>query len=467
MCAILLSMTRPPLLALLLFMAMSARGAVTPSKAELLAGLDRAFVVAAETPPEGRRELAYSLSTRTGDRRTQIHSSLVKIALRPSGNGWYDLVVVMGRQPAGVTWEKGDAAAHRAAALEFLEGVYRTRAGANDDEARQWQRGLAEILFTTGRFDEALRLEREIALYEPSAYHVILLAMMEKVAGNDEPFAKIKADCPQPAWENEGKGAAYCTTVINSVARSILASLAPEQVPPAVHEMLTGAVTWEERMHGFEIIRGGHAKGVRAEIEAIIVSPDAPEWAKADAIMMLARLADLSEESGRIVGLLDCWLALHGVSFPSATTELWQQLAAMPFDPSLRPKEPNHTACYFHHDPSDTSVSTECVLYSLTRKVSAAFNAKDVGSMRAGLEAMAFVVVKTGQGQRTLSGFLGLVGTPAERERSMQYQATMTIPPLLDDETAAAVRKQKSAPLSPWEPVARKEATPCSALPQK
>lgn len=154
---------------LTLTLALPLRAALQPSKAELHAWLDEAMKAAENVPAEHRRDLAYSLPD-ARDRTDRMKTALLQIALRPSGPGWFELIVATKVPPdsnAIPTRREYDERVQ--GAFEFLDGIYRARAGTNDPVARQWQQGLAEMLFCTGKFDEALALEREVVLREPAA----------------------------------------------------------------------------------------------------------------------------------------------------------------------------------------------------------------------------------------------------------------------------------------------------------
>lgn len=448
-------------LILLFTLALPLSAAVTPSKAELHAWLDEGLQAAAKVPEEHRRALAYSLPTaHTRDDRFKL--ALLKIALRPGGNGWYDFVGAAKSVPGTTIPTQRDYDERVQAALEFLDGIYRARAGMDTPIARQWQSGLAEMLFCTGKFDEALRLQREVADREPEAYRVILLAIMEKAAGNDEPFAKIKAECPKPAFDYEGTGPQYCSAVIRSIAHRTMGSLPVDRVPAAIRAMLTdGTVDWRERMHGFEILREYAAAGVREQLEAILASSDAPAWAKDDALFALVRQAMTADDWPRAASLMDCWFRRTGITFERATAETWQKVAAMPYDPEKEVRVlPD---CYRHHDP-DEPASRSCVLYGLMVRFFGAGN--DPAGRRAALDELAPYVVRNGTGLKLLSDFLSNLGKGRDA-RVLQYNATMQTPALFPEDTSAAVRTQsaRSAPLTPWDPEQAKDANRSSNCP--
>jgi hypothetical protein len=446
----------------------SADAAISPSKAELHQWLDEALEAAEEVPADERRDVAYGLSMDTGLREERIRKALLRIALRPSSFGWINLVWVMEVPPEGVSWGPEQVKEHRDAATEFIEGAYRARAGVNDATALAWQHGLAEMLFTRGEFEEALRLQREVVARDTQPYSLVLLAMMEKVAGNNGPYDKIMADCPESKnREEKGLGKAYCRVVVTSVARRMLVTLEPARVPAAVHEMLAGrAMPWEERMHGYELVRNATPAAAEADLRAVVATSDAPSWAKDDAIYMLARQSPL--DAKRTLPLIDCWLSRRGVTFPAVTAETWKALAAMPFDRRRVTFVPmGSDDCYRHHDPAAARPpSTGCLLATLHLRIRTAMNGRDYAEARQGIEWMTTVVLGTGWGHDSLGwmlrSFRELRPDDATRQ-ILQYYATLPIPYPIEGEIADAVRSQSAPPAEPWKSIGR--TTPAGQCP--
>ncbi|HEX8617187.1 MAG TPA: hypothetical protein VF911_06355, partial [Thermoanaerobaculia bacterium] len=169
----------------------------SPSKAELHEWMREALAAAEKIPAEQRREMMREIdfgNTRLDD----IKEDLYRIALRPQFYSAYNLVldVQMPRQ-GGMFLTLEESAADRAAAEEFVVELYRSRMGTASEEARNWQHGLAEFLLTMGRWKEALPLARGVYEQDRDAYTTTLLAVIEKLNGDNELFETVMKDCPE------------------------------------------------------------------------------------------------------------------------------------------------------------------------------------------------------------------------------------------------------------------------------
>lgn len=436
------------LLVLPLLAALHADAAI--SKADLQRSFEEALAAAEEVPAEKRRELAYALDLEEGTPEERIRMILFKLALRPSSPVWFDFAVSLD-------------GADRLVALDFLEGVYRTRAGVNSDAARDWQQGLAEMLFCTGRFDEALRLQRQVvARGGASSYGTILLAVMEKVAGDGESFARLQAD-PPPPLPPATSGQAYFRSVVTSVARRMMRMLRSE-TPAAIRQMLVDVPDWKEKMQALEMLRRGDPAAARAQLEAVLADPAAPDWAKDDAVYGLARLPRrINTEPGAVIALVDCWAARRGVTMPVATAETWARLAALPEDPKLEEwVRDGWGPCYRYAHPAQPP-SEDCLLNMATLRIMAALNADDFAAMQQGIEWLAALVLETERGLSGLGVWLSSAGNmapqPLQRDRIHQYAATLSAQKLMQvvngEEVTAAVRRQTGRRVaSPWDTLA-------------
>lgn len=426
-----------------LILTLPAEAALT--KGQLRAWLEEALVAAQKVPPDERRELAYSLDL-NGRTTAAVRGSLFKIALRPSGNGWSDL------------W-RNVPEAERALVLEFLEAEYRARAGVESEERRQWQSGLAEMLFTIGRFDEGLALMRQVvAVGGATPYQQILLAVMEHVGGNPEPFRRLAARPPKAPEPGYDTGTSYLQAIVQSIGQRMLWILPREKVPPQIPQMMTGSTNWVDRMHGLRILsRTRPAEGER-ELIKVLIDPSTPVWAKDDALFALVQLPKLFDTNPtRVIEALDCWRRSRGVVIPFATAETWARLRALPqSDESKEWVDAESRACY-RAGPDDDPPSHECLLTAAAMYMLAATNENDFDTARHAMEWAASLALRDGRGLRNIAAHLAIVGLnqhPSEQVMQVvRYAATLPVPllPELKEQVAAAVRAQTGpAPAAPW-----------------
>lgn len=447
-----MSAVKRAILLLPLLLATRLDAAIT--RADLHAWLEEALAAAQRVPAEQRRAVAYSLDVTAGSQEERTRAILMKIALRPSSPAWWDMALTFTRD-------------ERRVPLEFLDAAYRERAEVGTAEGRMWQQGLAEMLFGTGKFDEALRLQRAVMAQGGSeSYGLILLAMMEKVAGNGEAFARLQAD-PPPSAQTGVTPANYFRAVVNSVSQRML--LPTGTRPVAIQEMLTGGLRWEEKLHALHILAGSDPNAADMQLTSVINASDAPAWAKDDAMYTLATLANGGNVAGiRAVNLIDCWLSRRGVEMTRADAETWVQLAAL--EPPAAQEEwiSGSTACYRHHDPDDASVSEKCLFATANLRVLAAVRARDFAALQHAVEWLgALVLARGGDGLNQLGFALGrlanIAPTPEARDQIFRYAATLKVQQALlavdGEQVQAAVRSQTERDVrSPW-------STPSPAVP--
>jgi hypothetical protein len=450
------------LLVCLLLSAAVAEAAVTPSpsKAELHEWMDEAFAFAAKIPVDDRRALAHQFAFREGTREERIKASLHTIALRPQYFGPYRLLSSAQIPRDERKFSNEEMAADRAAAEEFVVELYRSRAGTANEEQLNWLSGLAELLFSAGRWKEALPLQRELVAHEGSTYAKVALALMEKIDGNGAPLAEIMANCP-PAPEGYEQPDRFCGDVMRSLIKRMTGLVPASQHPPAVIEILTGkavpGVTMEQRMHDLHNLSSRHPAAASAELNAVLASADAPDWAKNDAVLMLMNVAAQGDFKELLVRT-DCYLARRGASVLSMNAAQWQELAAMePPAPEKRFIQKDFNDCIQHHGKHREAIDTnvECLAHVLELRHIAASNLRAHDVVRQTDEWMAALVLQSGRGIVNLTRMmtLGSLSLPSEEARQQVQQYVAQLPAedsFVTERVAESVRRQTKRVTEPW-----------------
>ncbi|HEY0160543.1 MAG TPA: hypothetical protein VGF28_24870 [Thermoanaerobaculia bacterium] len=452
------------LLVSLLLSAAVAEAAVapSPSKAELYEWMDAAFAFAAKIPVDDRPPLArHSGLPDSATREERMQAALRTIALRPQYYGAYQLLVHAQTPRDDRTFNKEEMAADRAAAEDFVVELYRSRAGTANEEQLNWLSGLAELLLTTGRWKEALPLQRELVAHEGSTYARVALALMEKLEGNGAPYAEIMAKCPD-APEGYGDPDAYCGDVTRSLLNRMTSLVPVSQHPPAVVEILTGkavpAATIEDRLHGIHVLLNANRAAAEAELNALLTS-DAPRWAKNDALLMLMDSAAYSgRDSNELLTAIDCYLAHRGATVQSMTAAQWQGLL-MRKPPAAEKRfiQTDSSECMQHHGRQEESIDTnlECLVHVLQFRHIAASSLREHEVVRQTTEWLAALVASSGRGLVNLSRMMtiGSMNVPSAEARQQIQQYVAQLPATdgyVVERSTPAVRQQTKRVGEPW-----------------
>jgi hypothetical protein len=444
----------------------------SPSKAELHEWMREALAAAEKIPAEQRREMMREIdfgNTRLDD----IKEDLYRIALRPQFYSAYNLVldVQMPRQ-GGMFLTLEESAADRAAAEEFVVELYRSRMGTASEEARNWQHGLAEFLLTMGRWKEALPLARGVYEQDRDAYTTTLLAVIEKLNGDNELFETVMKDCPE--LDNE-HGNHFCTDVALSLANRMTHVLAADNIPPGIRDILSGKAkpraTWADKLRGLAVLKERDPKAADTALREIIAAADLPAWAKDDAIILLMETSSRLENTGLALNLSDCWLARRGAKAPVVDAAFWERLLMM----EKPPKEHeglrmNVAAC--RQVGAEASVpldpAGDCIVGLLQYQALGITNPGDRDAARQAIEWLASIVATTGRGMRTLATLMTLSArmtteTPEERANVLRYAAQLPVESkTLTDNTSEAVRTQTRPVTQPWSsPTVRRAPVGC------
>jgi hypothetical protein len=443
----------------------------SPSKAELHEWMLEALAAAEKIPAEERRAKMREIDF--GDTRLdEIKEDLYRIALRPQFYNAYNLVLdaQLPRQ-GGMIVTLEESAADRAAAEEFVVELYRSRMGTASEDARNWQHGLAEFLLTMGRWKEALPLARGVYEQDRDAYTTTMLAVIEKLNGNNEMFEAVMKDCPE--LDNE-HGDHFCTDVALSLANRMTHVLPGDKIPPGIRDILSGKAkpeaTWADKLRGLAILQERDAKATDTALRDIIATADLPAWVKDDAMILLMETSSRLGNKGLALNLSDCWLGRRGATAPVVDAATWQRLLAMEKprkeDEGIRM---NVAACRQVGAEARVPLDPagDCIAGLLQYQALGITNPGDRDASRQAIEWMASIVATTGRGMRTLATLLVLsraaAETPEERDNVLRYVAQLPVESKqLADETAPAVRTQTQPVTQPWaSPTIRRPPVGC------
>ena len=439
-------------LAILLIVTVRVDAALT--KSDLQAWLEEALAQAQQVPPEERRDAAYSVKL-TGKPEEKVKACLLKIALRPTSSGWLNLLGVV--PPEDEQFVR-----------EFLESEYRARAGMESEERRSWQQGLAEMLFTTGRFADGLELLRPVVVHGgASAYAVDLLAIMEKVAGNEEAYRRVAADPPQPEPSvSSDEATTYFQSVVKSVTDRMGSVMPREKVPPQMAEMLGSGATWKERMRGLVMLASADPAAAERELAKVLGDSTPPPWVHEDALLALAQALGSSSANGaRMLNVLECWIARRGLTSRKATAETWEALRHLP-SPSQPSSFEELRQCFRFEDHDTTTPACELAIAS--RLYIAAVNAKSHEALQRTIEWNAALTVEHRRDPAAIATDLLIAANraPSDEQRSqiLRYLGSFPSRDLgeFEEEVADAVRRQTVRGVNaPWSNAPRPATRRC------
>lgn len=417
------------------------------SRDQLRTWFAKAMDAAREVPAEERYDATNALSFE-GSAEEVVKACLLKMALRPNSDAW-------SRLPPAVS------PAERPVVMEFIDSEYRARAGLDTRDGRQWQAGLADMLFTTGRHAEGLALMRPVVAHgDASAYAINLLAIMEKVAGNEEAYARIAADPPTPVPSASTEDP---KTYFRGVARRVLERMqsANAQIPPQMVDILGEGPTWRDRLIGLSMLAWSDGPRAEPELLRLLTDPKTPATAYDDLLFALIEALNSSSANGaRLLEALECWMARRGLTPRAATAEHWASLR----DSAPRKVIANERACYRFDSPAE--VTAECEVFIADNYQLAAMNAENDEALRRAIEWHVALERTSGVGW-DLVHVAKRAATEEERTRIFLVAAPLPRIPAMawqdeEEQLAAAVRNHPEQKVTvPWPPVPAMRAPKC------
>lgn len=420
---------------------------------------------AAQIPEEDRKPLERAIiftDFSAEPREKTLQALLFAIALRPQDvRGPLTLLAYAGDQ------EDYDAA------LTFLDELYRRRAGIDSRSAMDWQSGRAELLLSLGRWSEALTIQRQlVAAHDADAYDRILLAVLEKIGGNDQPFAKIIAECPTDP-DGVSEPGEYCWDVARSIATRVMNRFMNES-PKAITDILAGRggaekQSWPERMHGLVSLAVRDFEKARPELEAVLTAPDAPDFVKDDAIYLMISGSTSQLPPERMLALIDCWFARRSAQFPPLPDDAWERLRTLP-PPKPRPEQTGGESGCMQHDGNaklPLPLNDYCVEFLLLSRSVVASNLGNQPVLRETAERMLALSIANGGRLSLLPDVLRRAAElrvdHKDDVRAMQYAATILPDALMTERIEKAAREQTQRVLTPWDSPTRVPAQPAAS----
>ena len=417
------------------------------SRAQLRTWFAEAMDKAREVPVEERYDATNALSFE-GSTEEVVKTCLLKMALRPNSDAW-------SRLPFAVP------AAERPEVEEFINSEYRARAGLDTRDGRQWQAGLADMLFTTGRHAEGLALMRPVVAHgDASAYAINLLAIMEKVAGNEEAYARIAGDPPKPAPSASMEDP---ETYFRTVARSVLERMqsAKAEIPPQMVDILGAGSTWRDRLIGLSMLARSDGPRAEPELLRLLTDPKTPTPVYDDLLFALIEALNWSSENGtRLLEALECWIGRRGITPRAATEAHWAAL----LDSSPRRVIENRRACYRFDGPAE--VTEECEVFIARNYQLAAMNAENNEALRRAIEWHVALKRTSGVASDLLLA-AKRAATEEERTRILLFVGPLPRTAKMasqdeEEQLAAAVRNDPEHKVTvPWPPVPAMRAPKC------
>jgi hypothetical protein len=266
--------------------------------------------------------------------------------------------------------------------------------GTQDETALRWMQGYAELLLDTGRFDESLKYARQVAEHHSDAYPRILLAIVEKVHGNEEPFRAVMRECPSPETDSR----VNCSTVARSIA------LRAAGAHPAIDEIIAGRMEEKPlvaKIRSVASMRSKDPEHVGKEAAAIRNVAGAPAWAKTDALFLLATTP--GADSKKKLALLDCWLVARGVEMQDASADTWHRITAMEAENAAHSIEDVRDECLLLGKDKPVAPAGDCIFHVLATRHRFALEAGEGGIARQTAGYMAVIVAGHGRGRTALA----------------------------------------------------------------
>jgi hypothetical protein len=431
----------------MLLMCGTLRVEAAVSRDQLRTWFAEAMDAARKVPSEERYDATNALNFE-GSIEEVVKTCLLKMALRPNSDAWLRLPWVV-------------SPGERSEVKEFIDSEYRARAGLDTYEGRQWQAGLADMLFTTGRHAEGLSLMRPVVAHgDASAYAINLLAIMEKVAGNEEAYARIANDPPKPV---PSASMEHPKTYFQSIVRSVLQRMqsANAEIPPQMVDILSAGSTWHDRLIGLSTLAREDGERAEPELLRLLNDPKTPAPIYDDLLFALIEALNQSSDNGaRLLEALECWITRRGITPRAATAANWASLR----DSVPRKVIANKLACYRFHGAAE--VTAECEVYIAGNYEVAAINANDNEAFRRAIE-WHVALERTSNVASNLLLLAKRAATEEERTRILLFvaplpRAASMSRPDEEEQLAAAVRNNPEQKMTvPWSPVPEMRAPKC------
>lgn len=258
----------------------------------------------------------------------------------------------LGRGPTypGVMKRVLDMAPHferpRAVFHEFLRGVLVEEAGEGRPESIAYRVALRNYRLYTGDDAEARAMTRKLIELVPSRElrsDEVLLAMLDRLAGDPAPLERLFAECPTPSgWSPDTDALttreSFCRDVAWFFADSVshrLGSRTPAGYEGIVTDLIRAEPTnWPTRVSLIQVLERFAPDAARRECNALLAIPAtiAPLGARLDALGTLAGLDEASGETAKARASVDRVLDLLRYRPRKPPVDRWERLLKLPVE---------------------------------------------------------------------------------------------------------------------------------------
>lgn len=234
----------------------------------------------------------------------------------------------------------------RAVFHEFLLGLLVEEAREGKPESIAYRAALRNYRLYTGDHTEARAMTRKLIELVPSEElrsDEVLLAILDRLAGDPAPLARLFVDCPTPSGWSPEKDAlvtrdSFCRDATFFFAESVilrLGSKTPAGYEGIVTDLIRAEPTnWPTRIsliHALELFAPDAA---RRECRAILAIPATivPLGARLDALGSLAGLDEARGETAQARAAIDQVLGLLRYRPPKPPADRWERLLKLPVE---------------------------------------------------------------------------------------------------------------------------------------
>lgn len=234
----------------------------------------------------------------------------------------------------------------RAVFHEFLLGLLVEEAGEGKPESIAYRAALRSYRLYRGENAEARDLTRQLIALVPSEElrsDEVLLAMLDHLAGDAAPLARLFTECPAPSgWSPERDALAtrdsFCRDAVHFFADSVslrLGSKTPAGYEGVVTDLIRAAPTdWPSRILAIQTLERFAPDAARRECTALLAIPATivPLAARLDALGTLAGLDEARGETVLARAGVDRVLDLLRYRAPKPPADRWERLLKIPFE---------------------------------------------------------------------------------------------------------------------------------------
>ncbi len=234
----------------------------------------------------------------------------------------------------------------RAAFHEFLPGLLVEEGGEGRPESIAYRAALRNYRLYTGDHAEARTMTRELIELVPSKElrsDEVLLAMLDRLAGDPAPLARLFAECPTPSgWSPERDALAtresFCRDAAHFFAGSVslrLGSKTPAGYEGIVADLIRAEPTsWPARVSAILTLERFAPDAARRECHALLTIPATivPLGARLDALGILVGLDATRGETAQARAGIDRFLSLLRYRPPKPPADRWERLLKLPVE---------------------------------------------------------------------------------------------------------------------------------------